>query len=70
MPRNAVCKYHALRLEYFARKNVALKSAAAVKDLTDGILLRFCLFSLGNLFAILVDESGLLDLTHFFLMFT
>ena len=59
-----------LGLNTLPEKNVALKSAAAVKDLTDGILLRFCLFSLGNLFAILVDESGLLDLTQFFVMFT
>ena len=59
-----------LGLNTLPEKNVALKSAAAVKDLTDGILLRFCLFSLGNLCSMFVDESGLLDLTHFFVVFT
>ena len=59
-----------LGLNTLPEKNVALKSAAAVKDLTDGILLRFCLFSLGNLYFMFVDESGLLGLTQFFEMFT
>ena len=59
-----------LGLNTLPEKNVALKSAAAVKDLTDGILLRFCLFSLGNLYSIFVDESGLLGLTQFFVMFS